>query len=264
MCALSNHNAMQECSTYGLTAGGDAERLFPMLMRRLFMLLAIAFLVFSASFVWALTFDFSDKKQLERWEIVWEQNQATWEIKDGVLEVESPGTRWDFLVLKDVEFTDGVIEFKLKWLSGTYCEFGVAYRLQLDDDKLPHYNVHLSTVEPALRWGRVDASEDGGQWATVARPPVKGWGKTPVDKWFSVKIEVKDDNHKVYAEGELVHEEKGDNTYKKGAVALMGYSGMAEKAIFDDFSVEGPGIPPSAVQPTGKLPLTWGVIKSTF
>jgi len=237
-------------------------------MRRLFMLLAIAFLVFSASFAWALTFDFSDKKQFEQWEIVWPQNQATWEIKDGVLEVESPGTRWDFLVLKDVEFTDGVIEFKLKWLSGTWCEFGVAYRLQRDDPRLPNYNVHFTTAQepPALRWGRLDASEGGGQfdWATLAEPPVKGWGKTPVDKWFSVRIEVKDDNHKVYAEGELVHEAKGDNTYKKGAVAFINYSGEAEKVLFDDFSVEGPGIPPPAVQPTGKLPLTWGVIKSTF
>ena len=76
----------------------------------------------------ALMFDFEDKKQLDNWEVV---GNAQWEIKDGVLVCNEPaGTRQQQrLELKDIVFTDGTIEFKIKWLSGTYLEGGVFYRL---------------------------------------------------------------------------------------------------------------------------------------
>lgn len=213
----------------------------------------------------ALFFDFNDPKQLDSWEVL---NDAggTWEIVDGTLKITAAGARWDFLTIKGIEFTDGTIQYKLKWLSGTYCEVGAAYRIQEAPD-FANYQIHISTVEPALRWGYCMAAAGGGTWGPeLPRPAVKGWGQQPVDEWFEFKIEVEGDNHVTYAglEGEMEKvAEVSQGDLKEGKIGLVSYSGMAEETLIDDFEVTGPGIQ-SAVESYGKLSTTWSNIKTLY
>lgn len=234
------------------------------------MLLTVILSVLPIGFTWTLTFDFNDPKQLDEWEVVRDEG-GKWTIEDGALKLTTPNRRWDIIApkaLKDLDFTDGIIQFKLKWLKGRWCEGGVVYRVKKEEAWQSFYSVHISAWDVTLRWGPVSntVANPGGDWARVVRKPVKGWEKQPVDKWFVFKIEVKGKTHKVWAapEGEklelLIDEQ--DTTYDKGPVGLACYSGEAEEILLDDFSVEGPGIPSAAVRSVNKLPLTWGAIKS--
>lgn len=214
----------------------------------------------------ALKFDFNDPKQLDDWEVL-NNVGGKWEIVDKALKITTASARWDFLGIKDIEFTDGTIQFKLKWLKGTYCEVGAAYRIQ-DKPDFANYQIHISTVEPALRWGYCIKALDGGTWGPdLPRPAVKDWGKAPVDEWFEFKVEVKGDNHVTYGgpEGKMEKiAEVKEGTLKKGRVGIVSYSGMLEETLIDDFEVNGPGIPSAAVESDGKLSTTWAYIRTSY
>ena len=216
----------------------------------IFILSLLAITLMSTASSLALKFDFSDKKQLDSWEVL---NNAggKWEIVDGALKITTAGARWDFLTIKGIEFTDGTIQFKLKWLKGTYCEVGTAYRIQ-DAPDFTNYQIHISTVEPALRWGYCKKATGGGDWGPdLPRPAVKDWGKQPLDEWFEFKVEVKGDKHTTYAGpvgkmDKVAEVTQGD--LKKGKIGIVSQSGMAEETLIDDFDVNGPGIPSAAVE----------------
>lgn len=222
----------------------------------------------------ALFFDFEDQGQLDLWEVLIppndpeEDRDASWEIVNGSLKLTS-GRGWDLLALKDFEFTDGTIHYKLKWIEGGICEVGVFYRLEESSD-LPHYHVHVSAIDvppTGVRWGYIarvtnHARAIGGRWEPTINRQIPGWGHKPVDKWFEFKIEVKGAEHVVYAglEGQLEkaievrHDEK-----RSGGVGLVNYSGE-DTVLIDDFEV----IPDSiivGVERRGKLTTLWGKIK---
>ena len=211
-------------------------------------ILILSFVVLNSAL--ALFYDFEDKNQLKDWDVL---GEAKWEVEDGVLVCDEPaGTRQQQrLELKDVVFTDGTIEFKLKWLSGTYLEGGVFYRLQDDNN---WYNTHLSNVEQSDRWmAYVNGVLD---WTPVNL--AKGLAK---ETWYELKLEASGKSHKVWVDGELLHEKKHDQ-FKQGKVAIGTWSAVVENWHLDDFRINGPGISPDAVNRQGKLTTTWGKIKS--
>ena len=223
----------------------------------------------------ALFFDFEDQDQLDQWEVLIPPNDprndpdASWQIVNGALELKSGGA-WDFLALKDLEFADGTIHYKLKWIEGGICEIGVFYRLE-ESPHLPHYHVHVSAINvppTGVRWGYIEkvingAKATGGSWRPTINRQIPGWGHAPVDKWFEFKIEVRGDEHVVYAgrEGrlkkaiELRHDER-----RSGRVGLVNYSGQ-DTVLIDDFEVI---LDPTivAVERRGKLTTIWGKIKN--
>ena len=231
-----------------------------------------ALLWISASF--ALFFDFEDQGQLDQWEILIPPNDpeddqdASWEIVNGALKLTS-GRGWDLLALKDFEFTDGTIHYRLKWIEGGICEVGVFYRLEESTD-LPHYHVHVSAINvppTGVRWGYIakvtnGARAIGGQWEPTINKQILGWGHKPVDQWFEFKVEVRGDEHVVYAglEGrlkkaiEFKHDEK-----RSGRIGLVNYSSQ-DTVLIDDFEVTVDSTI-VAVERRVKLTTVWGRIK---
>ena len=222
----------------------------------------------------ALFFDFENQDQLDQWEVLIPPNDpendqdASWQIVNGSLKLKT-GRGWDLLALKDFEFTDGTIHYKLKWIEGQVCEVGVFYRLE-ESPNLPHYHVHVSAIDVpprGVRWGYIakvtnEARAIGGSWRPTINRQIPGWGHTPVDKWFEFKIEVKGEEHVVYAglEGQLEKAiEFRHDENRTGRVGLVNYS-VQDTVLIDNFEV----IPDSiivAVEKRGKLTTVWGKIK---
>jgi hypothetical protein len=231
-----------------------------------------ALLWITASF--ALFFDFENQEQLDQWEVLILPNDpendqdASWQIANGALKLRSGGA-WDLLALKDFEFTDGTIQYKLKWIEGGICEVGVFYRLEESPD-LPHYHVHVSATDvppTGVRWGYIEkvingAKATGGRWVPTINRQIPGWGHAPVDKWFEFKIEVRGDEHVVYAglEGQLEkaiefrHDER-----RSGRVGLVNYA-AEDTVLIDNFEVT-PDPTIVAVERRSKLTTIWGKIK---
>ena len=164
----------------------------------------------------ALFFDFEDQGQLDQWEVLVPPNDpeddqdASWEIVNGVLKLTS-SRGWDLLALKDFEFTDGTIYYKLKWIEGQVCEVGVFYRLEESAD-LPHYHVHVSAIDVpprGVRWGYIakvtnHARAIGGRWEPTINRQIPGWDTNRLISGLC-QIEAKGAQHVVYAglEGSL-------------------------------------------------------------
>ena len=222
----------------------------------------------------ALLFDFEDQDQLNQWEVLIPPNDpendqnASWQIVNGALKLKS-SRGWDLFALKDFEFTDGTIHYKLKWIKGQICEVGVFYRLEESPD-LPHYHVHVSAIDVpprGVRWGYIakvtnNARAIGGLWKPTINKQIAGWGHTPVNKWFEFKIEVRGEEHVVYAglEGRLKkaiefrHGEK-----RSGRIGLVNYS-TQDTVLIDDFEVISESTI-VAVERRDKLTAIWGKIK---
>ena len=175
---------------------------------------------------------------------------------------------WNFIAIKDLQFTHGTIYYKMKWLEGNWCQVGVFYRLQ-ETLHLRHYHVTLS-AEVGL-----DAKPEGLKWLDCevvmwnglfsrqsTTKPIQGWDRQPVNQWFEVKIEVKSGEHIVFAGPEDKLEKVIEirvETQGKGRVGLLTYSPTREVVLIDDFEI----IPSVfAVEAHKTLASTWGRIKS--
>ena len=146
---------------------------------------------------------------------------------------------------------------------------GVFYRLEESTD-LPHYHVHVSAINvppTGVRWGYIakvtnGARAIGGLWEPTINKQILGWGHKPVDQWFEFKVEVRGDEHVVYAglEGrlkkaiEFKHDEK-----RSGRIGLVNYSSQ-DTVLIDDFEVTVDSTI-VAVERRVKLTTVWGRIK---
>ena len=80
------------------------------------------------------------------------------------------------------------------------------------------------------------------------------------DEWYKIKIENKKDSYKLYLNDKLISE-VNDAEVAGGRIGLAAWQ---TKAVFDDVVVYGPGGLGTAVDISGKLPIRWGLIKSTY
>ena len=200
--------------------------------------------------------------------------RGAWQIVNGALKFKSGRWDWwDFLVLKDFEFTDGTIQYKLKWIEGEHCKVGVFYRLVEESPDLPHYHVHVSAeifprkkpsgvvggyVEKVVDRVKDEIAEV--KWPTWHNAQIPGWERAPVDKWFEFKIEVSGEKHVVYAglEGKLERaiEFRHDGP-RSGKIGLVNLNGV-DTVLIDDFEVIPGAV---AVDKRSKLTTIWGKIK---
>ena len=226
----------------------------------------------------ALVFDFENPEQLNQLEILRETDDR-WkltnnvadpfqlEIVDGALRFTSGGM-WNLIAIKDLQFTNGTIYYKMKWLEGGWCQVGVFYRLQ-ESPHLPHYQVTLSAeVQPdrkpeGLKWLDCEAVKWNGLLGRRgATKLIQGWDRKPVNQWFEVKIEVKSGEHTVFAGPEDKLEKVVEikvETQGKGRVGLLTYSPTLEVVLIDDFEII-PSI--FAVETHKTLASIWGRIKA--
>jgi len=226
----------------------------------------------------ALVFDFENPEQLDQLEVLREtddhwksrnnvEDPFQLEIVDGALRFASGGM-WNLIAIKDLQFTNGTIYYKMKWLEGGWCQIGVFYRLQ-ETPHLPHYQVTLSAeMQPdrkpeGLKWLDCEVVMWNGLSSRQSTAkPIQGWDRKPVNQWFEVKIEVKSGEHTVFAgvEGNIrkVVEMKVA-TQGKGRVGLLTYSPTREVVLIDDLDIISSAF---AVEMHKTLANIWGRIKA--
>ena len=215
----------------------------------LFPALFLFILVFSyLSPAYALEFDFSDKAQLGQWEAV----QGKWEIADGKLVfTEAPGPRQqERLELTGITFSDGTVEWKMNWIDGTHWEAGLFYRLQDDGN---WYMIHIGASAGDLRLLGMAGSNIIRPFPTAKIDAKKG-------QWYTFKVEVNGNKHKVFVDGNLLIEHEED-TFKEGKIAFGSWSSGAEITHFDDVKITGKGIVASVTRLPEMLTTTWSRIK---
>jgi hypothetical protein len=107
----------------------------------------------------------------------------------------------------------------------------------------------------------------GGNYSKIWQSPSgqaleQNPGKTlQSGKWNEVKVEMVDQNVKLYLNGKLEKDFDFPKDFQLnyGGIALATYNASA---IFDDVKVEGPGIPTFPVSPKEKLATSWGALKA--
>lgn len=227
----------------------------------------------------ALVLDFENPEQLNQLEVLREtddrwksrnnvDNPFQLEIVDGALRFTSGGM-WNLIAIKDFQFTNGTIYYKMKWLEGGWCQVGAFYRLQ-ETRPLPHYQVTLSAeLQPdrkpeGLKWLDCEVVMwNGLSSRQSAAKPLQGWDSRPLNQWFEVKIEVKSGEHIVFAGPEDKLEkiiETKVETQGTGRVGLLTYSPTREVVLIDDFEIISSAF---AVEMHKTLANTWGQIKAS-
>ena len=226
----------------------------------------------------ALVFDFENPEQLNQLEVLRETDDQ-WklmnnvddpfqlEIVDGALQFTSGGM-WNLIAIKDFQFANGTIYYKMKWLEGSWCQVGVFYRLQ-EMWNLPHYQVTLSAelgldAKPeGLKWQYCEVVKwNGMSGGRGAAKLIQDWDSKPVNQWFEVKIEVKGNEHIVFAGVEDKLEKVVEirvETQGKGRVGLLTYSPTLEVVLIDDLEIISSVF---AVETHKTLASTWGRIKA--
>ena len=217
---------------------------------------------------WGVFYDFANKAQLNDWEVI----GGDWKIENGVLKGEQVPGAGGFdhgpgIVVGEDSWTDYVFELKMKMdadkLGGPIIRYideqnwywFEAWRTSI------YLRPHVAGEDQALdpipdaMWDRGEEFQDG--------------------EWHTYKIEAKGEDITVWFDGKKIL----DFTYNKlqwgrpahdvnegllqGKVGLMTWTGDMGLAYFDDVNIEGVGIAGSAVNPNGRLSITWGAIKNT-
>jgi hypothetical protein len=198
----------------------------------------------------AITYDFEDEKQKDDWEDL----RGETRIVDGLLcEMATAGLPL-ITVIKDWkdEWTDYTISVKAQGSVGD-ADWGIVFRVQ---DVSNYYKWEFCNA--LLRFV---TEINGSRTAvfTTAQPEV-------LEEWQDFKVVVQDDTFELYWNGDLIETATHD-AFKTGAVGVASWinEGLAVGehggAAFDDFNVDGPGIPAMSVEPEDKLATTWAGLK---
>ncbi len=210
-------------------------------------LILFASLISLAPRVCALLYDFEDAGQMDDWEVTDGQG----EMEGGAFVLQADGGEGKAFT-GNIDWTDYTITCKATMVGGNN-NYGVIYRYQ---DNVNYYMNSIKFVDQQATWAaRISGNYLQGQ--AGMRLPFA----SEMNKQYELKIEVEGNQFRFYVDGEMVQEFSNDE-FGKGAVGLRVYS---SQAVFDDFEVNGPGIPKSggaSVKPEWKLAIAWGDLKS--
>jgi len=195
----------------------------------------------------ALDFDFK-KDNLDDWKPV----GGTWELKNDVLIGTTTGYQDLMLNVKDAEkWTDYTFEVKGKLIAGRirgvcfrYVDTLTNYRLNLYEDLDAANNLYI--------YKRVS-----GTFSEVAKVPV---GNIAKETWYTLKLSITGNALMAYLDNDLkIEVEDKAGGIDEGTIALEGETNTTFHV--ESVKIEGKGIKPSAVSPSGKLATTWSEIK---
>lgn len=196
--------------------------------------------------VYALLYDFEDEAQMDEWQVTDGQGK----IENGVFSLEAAGGEGKAFV-GETNWTDYTITCKATMVGGNN-NYGIIYRYQ--DSQNYYMNSIKFSTQQATWAARINGTYLQGQAGMRLPFP------SEMDTEYELKVEVVGQKFKFYVDGELVQEFTNDE-FEKGAVGIRVYD---SQAIFNDFEVNGPGIPKSGgivVEPIKKLAVVWGQVK---
>ena len=197
--------------------------------------------------VYALIWDFENAAQLNDWTVI----NGEWTIEDGKLRGELLDA-YIGIVAGDLEWDDYTLETETTVVEGKY----TYWMVRVQDDPLSYYTLERNDGNKAPIWRR-----DEGQHSKIAEDVALPDGHLESHIWT---IEVEGESIIAYVDGEEILSAE-DNTYEKGKIGLGGHNYASDTGLniilFDYVKVEGPNIPASAVDSSGKLTAAWGSLK---
>lgn len=208
----------------------------------------------------ALRYDFENRFedwtvdiQLKDWTVV----NGTWIVKEGAYVQEDIGENPEGLGARSFfgkpEWSDYTIRVRAKVIRyGQNGWFGITFRGQEHERNhyLYQFGVHGGNMPTIV------AKVEGGIYNPLAN--FRPTEKHKLGEWYTFTVEAIGSSIKCYIDDEMVFDIK-DKTFEKGKIGLA--TGLARVAV-DEVEVQGPDIPENkAVQPNGKIAMTWGYIK---
>jgi hypothetical protein len=191
----------------------------------------------------ALLWDFNDKDQGGDWEVI----SGICEIDDDTYKVSEPGAE-GLAIAGESNWTDYTISCRARLTEpGGFNNIAIAFRAS--DTGGDEYMLMLEGGRQQAEWWK----KIGGGYTEIHTDPLN----IDTKDWFHFKIVVEGSTFKCYYEDEFISEIE-DEDLEKGKVGVRVYGCTSH---IDDFDVNGPGIPATSVEATGKLAATWGSLK---
>ena len=197
--------------------------------------------LFSVVPVFSLFFDFDDNKKPQEWK----EEGGKWKVENGVYIGEELNAVEGVALIGEADWTDLTIEATVRKAEGNWMALVVRWK-----DVNNHYGLWVNLGNSTAEW-----------WVKTGAYAQHGSGAIKLNKEkYKLKIVAKGDTFEGYYNDKLVVTmEHKDN--EQGRVGLLVWQGSSG---FDDVSITGPGIPELAVDPKGKLALTWARIKTSY
>ena len=198
----------------------------------------------------AIRFEFDSDKEIADWEL---GPQATAEVKDGMLELTVGGGQNSGIYFGEESWTDYRMEVGARKLVGPYFHLFVRTEEPAVDFYFMEISYNSHTTSVFMFQGGAANEITGG-----ARPQRPDSKDTKGGDAYTIVFEVEGETLRTYIDGKLMVETQ-DKTYDKGRPGL---GGRDSTVAYEYVEINGPGIPPTAVEPVDKLAITWGALKS--
>ena len=225
-------------------------------MRRVMLLLVFAFSFIFAASVDAGTFfdDFNDGN-----DDGWVVEKGKWEVVDGVYRAPEGMGEWRTYALGGEEYGEFTLEVKVRndgWHAGLgHSHAGVFF----GGERKSHYGIYFRFHSSDLALWYAEVENPGVRREIAPAVPAAGG----VGTWHLLKVEVSDANStlKAWVDGKEAFDNIDLKFGAAGRIAL--FASVTGGCSFDDVSITGDRIA-QAVQPDGKLAITWGGVKAQY
>ena len=207
-------------------------------------------LIFTIHPALAIRFEFDSDKEIADWEL---GPQATAEVKDGMLELTVGGGQNSGIYFGEESWTDYRMEVGARKLVGPYFHLFVRTQEPTVDFYFMEISYNSHTTSVFMFQGGAAVEITGGP-----RPQRPDSKDTKGGDAYTMVFEVEGETLRTYIDGKLMVETQ-DKTYDKGRPGL---GGRDSTVAYEYVEINGPGIPPTAVEPVDKLAVTWGALKS--
>ena len=200
----------------------------------------------------AIRYEFDSDKEIADWEL---GPQATAEVKDGMLELTVAGGQNSGIYFGEDNWTDYRMEVKARKVVGPYFHLFARTQEPAVDFYFMEISYNSHTTSVFMFSGGAANEITGGP-----RPKRPDSKDTKGGDAYTIVFETEGETLRTYIDGELMVETQ-DKTYDKGRPGL---GGRDSTVLYEYMEINGEGIPPTAVEPTGKLTTTWGELKSLY
>jgi hypothetical protein len=191
----------------------------------------------------------------------WEDLDPCWTVEDGECSGDffnAPPNIIGLILIGDTGWKDYTVKCKMKFV-------GI-------DKKAPQSGAGISLRDSGMAWRRygflIDPNIDTAVGSKAVKPAVTIPSKIPLpftvskNTWYELKIIVEGEHFEFYINGEPAGEFE-DNSIPSGKVGLKVSNAHAH---FDDLIISGDDVEDGgswkAVEPKGKLAISWGKLKT--
>ena len=198
----------------------------------------------------AIRYEFDSDKEIADWEL---GPQAAAKVKDGMLELTVGGGQNSGIYFGEDSWTDYRMEVRARKIVGPYFHLFVRTQEPTVDFYFMEISYNSHTTSLFMFQGGGAQEITGGP-----RPKRPDSKDTKGGDAYTMVFEAEGETLRTYIDGKLMVENQ-DKTYDKGRPGL---GGRDSTVAYEYVEINGPGIPPTAVEPVNKLAITWGALKS--